>query len=99
VKQEKAIMPAAARVLDPTNHPGMISAGSPDVWIDNQPAARATDVHTCALPPVAGPHPPNSISVGSRTVLINNLQAARQFDLTGCGATILGGSPTVQIGG
>jgi uncharacterized Zn-binding protein involved in type VI secretion len=92
-------MPAAARMFDSTNHPGMITKGSPDVLINFRPAARATDMHTCALAPVAGPHPPNTIVGGSKTVLINNLPAARQFDGTGCGATIVGGSPDVIIGG
>ena len=92
-------MPAAARLLDPTNHPGAVMQGSPNVLINGLPAARVTDQHVCALPPLAGPHPPSTISTGSATVLINNLPAARQLDTVGCGATISGGSPTVQIGG
>lgn len=91
-------MPAAARMGDATNHPGIISKGSPDVRINFLPAARVTDVHTCALPPAAGPHPPNAILKGSTTVLINKLPAARQNDPTGCGATIVTGSMNVQIG-
>ncbi len=92
-------MPAAARQLDPTNHPGTISTGSTNVLINGRPAARATDVHTCALPPLAGPHPPNAIVQGSGTVLINGKAAARQMDTTGCGAMITAGSVDVVIGG
>ena len=93
-------MPPAARLADPTNHPGMItSPGLPTVLIGGQPAARVGDVHTCAFPPPAGPHPPNAISKGSATVLVGGQPAARVGDLTGCGATIVAGMPTVQIGG
>jgi uncharacterized Zn-binding protein involved in type VI secretion len=93
-------MPAAARILDPTNHPGLISGpGAPTVLINGLPAARLGDMHACALPPLAGPHPPNPIVRGSASVLIGGQPAARQGDLTGCGATIVGGSPTVVIGG
>jgi uncharacterized Zn-binding protein involved in type VI secretion len=92
-------MPAAARMFDATNHPGMISTGSPNVRINFLSAARAIDVHTCAFPPLAGPHPPNPILNGSKTVMINMLPAARQNDPTGCGATIITGSANVQIGG
>ena len=91
-------MPAAARMLDATNHPGLIVKGSPNVMINFLPAARSTDTHVCLMPPLAGPHPSNPIAVGSKTVLINGLSAARQFDLAGCGATIITGSPTVLIG-
>jgi uncharacterized Zn-binding protein involved in type VI secretion len=92
-------MPAAARKFDATNHPGMITNGSPNVMINFLPAARSTDTHTCLMPPLAGPHPSNPIAAGSKTVLINGLHAARQFDLTGCGATIITGSLDVLIGG
>ena len=93
-------MPPAARALDPTSHPGAISGPcSIDVLINNRPAARKGDLHACALPPVAGPHPPSPIASGSATVFINNLPAARQFDAAGCGAMITTGSPDVVIGG
>jgi uncharacterized Zn-binding protein involved in type VI secretion len=92
-------MPAAARVLDPTNHPGVVNGpGSLDVIINLKPAARVGDPHACALPPLAGPHPPSTVTKGSATVFINNLAAARQFDPVGCGAMITVGSPDVLIG-
>lgn len=98
-------MPAAARVFDVTNHPGLIVKGSRNVRINSLKAALATETpeihgaHICLMPPIAGPHPPNPIVTGSKTVFINGLPAARQFDATGCGATIVTGSPNVQIGG
>lgn len=93
-------MPAAAVLLAPTNHPGTITGpGVGNVLINGMPAVCVGDIHTCALPPVAGPHPPNPIVQGSATVLIGGRPAARQGDLCGCGASIVVGSPNVLIGG
>lgn len=92
-------MPPAARIFDPTGHPGMITGpGEPTVLIGGQPAARVGDNHACSFPPTAGPHPPNTIVNGSATVKIGGAPAARMGDLTGCGAPIIGGAPTVLIG-
>lgn len=92
-------MPPAARVLDPTSHPGMITGpGALNVLIAGLPAARVGDLHACAMPPVAGPHPPTPIIAGSATVLIAGLPAARVGDASGCGATIIVGAPNVLIG-
>lgn len=92
-------MPAAARVLDPTSHPGLLSQGSPNVLIAGMPAVRVGDLHVCLMPPLAGPHPPSPMAKGSATVLINGLPAVRQSDVSGCGAQVLAGAPTVLIGG
>jgi uncharacterized Zn-binding protein involved in type VI secretion len=93
-------MPGAARLLDPTNHPGAITGpGVPTVLINGRPAVCQGDQHACSMPPTAGPHPPNPIAKGSLTVLIGNRPAARMGDPTGCGATIVGGSIDVFIGG
>jgi len=93
-------MPPAARVTDPTGHPGMIAGpGVPTVLIGGLPAAVLGDTHTCATPPPAGPHPPTPIVKGSATVLVGGRPAARKGDLSGCGAPIVMGMPTVQIGG
>ena len=93
-------MPAAARVLDPTGHPGMITGpGVPTVLIMGRPAAVALDMHACTMPPAAGPHPPSPFPTGSMTVLIGGRPALRMGDLSGCGAPIVAGAPTVQIGG
>ncbi len=93
-------MPPAARVTDPTGHPGLITGpGVPNVLIGGLPAAVVGDLHTCAMPPLAGPHPPTPIVKGSATVLIGGRPAARLGDLAGCGAPIIFGLPTVEIGG
>jgi uncharacterized Zn-binding protein involved in type VI secretion len=78
----------------------MISGpGAPNVLIGGLPAAVVGDLHTCAMPPLAGPHPPSPIVKGSLTVLISGRPAARMGDMTGCGAPIVTGMPTVLIGG
>ena len=93
-------MPPAARVLDPTGHPGMITGpGVANVLIGGMPAAVVGDMHTCTMPPLAGPHPPSPIAKGSVNVLIGGRPAARMGDLVGCGAPIVFGFPTVLIGG
>jgi uncharacterized Zn-binding protein involved in type VI secretion len=93
-------MPAAARVGDPTSHPGaIVGPGVPTVLIGGQPAAVVGDTHACAFPPPAGPHPPNPVVMGSATVQVGGMPAARLGDPTGCGATIIAGMPTVEIGG
>ncbi|HUJ10355.1 MAG TPA: PAAR domain-containing protein [Verrucomicrobiae bacterium] len=93
-------MPLAARVGDPTSHPGTISGpGVPTVLIGGLPAAVQGTLHTCAMPPDAGPHPPTPIAMGSSTVFIGGQAAARVGDSTGCGASIVSGETTVIVGG
>lgn len=89
----------AARFLDLTSHPGLLLPGPRNVLINGLPAACTGDTHVCLMPPTAGPHPPSLIGKGSATVLICGQPAARKFDSVGCGATILGGSLNVIIGG
>lgn len=92
-------MPFAARVGDPTGHPGMVSGpGVTTVLIGCQPAAVMGDLHTCAFPPPPS-HPPTAIISGSTTVLIGGRPAARVGDMAACGAPIVSGAPTVEIGG
>ena len=93
-------MPMAARVGDPTGHPGTIAGpGVATVLIGGMPAAVLGDNHVCAMPPNAGPHPPTPIVRGSTTVLIGGRPAARVGDTSGCGAPIVMGMPLVEIGG
>jgi len=93
-------MPAAARVGDPTAHPGAIGPpGVPTVLIAGMPAATVGTPHICSFPGVV-PHPPSTIlPPGCPTVLIGGMPAARMGDLTGCGAPIVMGAMTVMIGG
>jgi uncharacterized Zn-binding protein involved in type VI secretion len=93
-------MAPAARVGDPSGHPGTITGpGVMSVLIAGQPAAVVGDMHACSMPPLAGPHPPTPIVKGSASVLIGGRPAARMGDTAGCGAPIVAGAPTVQIGG
>lgn len=92
-------MPPAARVGDPTGHPGIITGpGVATVLIGGLPAAVLGDIHTCSFPPPA-PHPPTPLAKGSLTVLISGRPAARVGDMAGCGAPIVAGAFTVLIGG
>lgn len=93
-------MPPAARVSDPTGHPGAVAGpGVPTVLIGGLPAAVVGDVHACAMPPTAGPHPPNPFPMGSATVLIGGRPALRLGDVAACGAPIIAGALNVLIGG
>ena len=93
-------MPFAARVGDPTGHPGMITGpGVATVLIGGMPAAVVGDMHACSMPPLAGPHPPSPITLGSLTVLIGGRSAARVGDIAGCSASIVLGCLLVDIGG
>lgn len=92
-------MPPAARVGDPTAHPGVIAGpGTPVVLIGGMPAAVVGDLHTCALPPTAGPHPPTPFPMGSVTVFIGGRPALRMGDMSGCGAPIIFGVTNVLVG-
>ena len=96
-------MPPASRATDmhvcpmftgPVPHVGgpVLPPGCPMVMIGGLPAARMTDMCTCA-------GPPDVIAKGSATVMIGGLPAARMGDTTAHGGTIVFGLPTVIIGG
>jgi uncharacterized Zn-binding protein involved in type VI secretion len=97
-------MPAAARITDlhvcPATTPGgtphvggpILPPGAPTVFIGGLPAARLGDMAVCAGPPA-------TVMAGSSSVLIGGMSAARMGDSTAHGGTIVGGDPTVQIGG
>ncbi|MGP3966250.1 PAAR domain-containing protein [Streptomyces sp. 6N223] len=91
-------MPAAARIGDPTGHPGVIvGPGVPTVLIGGQPAATVGTSHQCSSPAA---HPPTPIAPpGSSGVLIGGQPAARVGDVTGCGSPITAGCQSVLIGG
>ena len=92
-------MPPAARVSDPTGHPGtVVGPGVSTVLVGGLPIAVMGDTHSCAMPPTAGPHPPTPFVGGSTSVLVGGRPALRLGDVSGCGAPIVSGSPTVLIG-
>jgi uncharacterized Zn-binding protein involved in type VI secretion len=97
-------MPPAARVGDmhicPMVNPGgaphvggpITGPGAATVLIGGVPAARLTDMATCA-------GPPDVLVLGSSTVLIAGLPAVRQGDSSAHGGVVVAGLPTVLIGG
>ena len=92
-------MPAAARLLDTSTHGGTITGpGVATVLIGGMPAAVATDMHTCVLPPNAHQPTVSPFPMGSTSVLIGGKPALRAGDICICGASPAVGLPTVQIG-
>jgi uncharacterized Zn-binding protein involved in type VI secretion len=96
-------MPPAARVLDLTNHGGVIvGPGAPTVLIGSMPAARAGDVQVCPMVDVLKPHGGGPIIGGFPMVLISGQPAARIGDVVQCvgpPGLIQTGFPMVLIGG
>jgi uncharacterized Zn-binding protein involved in type VI secretion len=93
-------MPAAARITDQSNHPGVVSGtGVTSVLISGRPAAVLGTVHTCFRPTNSGTDPATPIVSGSTSVLFGGKPAARVGDSIGCGAMIARGDDSVQIGG
>ncbi|MEI7034390.1 PAAR domain-containing protein [Streptomyces pratensis] len=88
----------AARVGDPTGHPGAVGPpGVPTVLIGGKPAATVGTAHQCSSPAA---HPPSVLAPpGSTTVFIGGRPAARAGDLAGCGSPVVSGCATVLIGG
>lgn len=72
---------------------GPITTGSPNVFIADLPAARMTDIATCAK----DAPPPQPIVEGSETIFINNLPLARKGHKLLCGAVIDDGVPSVVV--
>ncbi len=85
-------MPAAARVLDTTNHGGtIVGPGEATVLIGGMPAAVMGDMCVCV-------GPPDTIALGSMGVMIGGKPAARMGDTCAHGGTIVVGCFTVLIG-
>lgn len=75
---------------------GSITSGSPDVFVNYKPLARAVaDIGECFK---HGPEP-QFIATGSETVFINFRHAARVNDKLQCSGVIVEGNPDVFIGG
>lgn len=95
-------MPPAARITDMHVCPmvtglvphvgGPINTGGSTVFIVGMPSATLGSQCICV-------GPPDVIVKGSATVLIGGKPAARMGDTTAHGGAIVGGCPTVMIGG
>jgi uncharacterized Zn-binding protein involved in type VI secretion len=96
-------MPAVTRIgdADVPHCSGMVRAvGSPNVFANNIPISRQTDVNTVHLLP-GSPCPSHAapITTGSRSVFVNNLGCGRIGDgITAC-TSVAAGSPNVFAGG
>ena len=77
-------MPAAARVGDPTGHPGVIGPpGSADRPDRRHAGGHRRDAAHLLVPAASVPHPPTAIvPPGCPTVLIGGMPAARMGDLS-----------------
>jgi len=84
--------PVAAPFSPPHVGGPILPPGMPTVLIESMPAARVSDMATCA-------GPPDTIIKGSATVQIGGSPAARQGDVTAHGGVIVAGAMTVIIGG
>lgn len=92
-------MPFAVCVGDTSTHGGtIVGPGSATVLIGGKPAAVASDIHVCSLPPQG--HAPTSspFPLGSTSVLFAGLPALRTGDTCLCGAAAVVGQPKVSIG-
>ena len=69
-----------ARIGDKFSDTDTIATGSGDVFINNIPAARLTDMTTGHALPGHGFYPPVPIISGSGSVFANNLPLARMTD-------------------
>lgn len=96
-------MPPAARLTDMQTCPmvtgivphvggPIVGPGEATVLIAKLPAAVVGDNCVCVGPPA-------TIAKGSATVMIGGKPAARMGDSTAHGGSIVGGAPTVIIGG
>lgn len=92
-------MPAAARLGDLSTHGGTITGpGVATVLVGGMPAAVASDIHTCSLPPNVHQPTVSPFPMGSTAVFIGGKPALRMGDMCICGASAAVGDPTVQIG-
>ncbi|HKJ02215.1 MAG TPA: PAAR domain-containing protein [Longimicrobiales bacterium] len=80
--------------VPPIPHVGgpIVGPGAPTVMIQSLPAAVVGDSAVCV-------GPPDTLAKGSATVMIGGKPAVRMGDVTGHGGTVVGGCPTVMIGG
>ena len=86
-------MPPAARVGDPTGHPGTIAGPGVATVLHRRPAGRRGRRHAHLLVAAARrPAPADAVPAGqSTTVLIGGRPALRLGDIAGCGAPIVVG--------
>ena len=80
-------MPGVSRDNGQDTAGGLISQGSPDVYVENKPAVRKGD-----LVSPHGNHSTASMAAGSPNVYVNNLPVCREGDVATCGHVATGSS-------
>lgn len=86
-------MAKSARLGDPISHGGQIITASPNVTNNGVPVARVGDQAQCRI------HGVVTITKGSSKVTANGKARARVGDTCSCGAVILQGADTIEVGG
>lgn len=78
--------------------PNPVIKGSPDVFVNDKPAARVGDKlqpHCCPMPPYCHP---STITTGAKTVFCNNIPLARVTSENDCPQIMMTGSHNVFVG-
>jgi uncharacterized Zn-binding protein involved in type VI secretion len=92
---------AAARITDQSAHGGLVSVGCPTVLINNLPASRIGDMHTCPMVTGIVPHVGGPFVLGAFTVIVGGVPQSRVMDTLVCVGppdTLVKGSPNVNVG-
>jgi uncharacterized Zn-binding protein involved in type VI secretion len=91
----------AARISDQSAHGGVVTVGCPTVLINNLPASRIGDMHTCPMVTGIVPHVGGPFVLGAFTVLVGGVPQSRVMDMLICVGPpdmLAMGSPNVLVG-
>lgn len=90
-----------ANITTTTTHGGIVVAGAPTVLLENKPASRIGDMHTCPMSDGPKPHVGGPILLGSFTVLTCSVPQSYQGMPAICVGppdSLLVGATTVHVG-
>lgn len=88
------LCPMVTPGVPPIPHVGgpVLPPGNLFVLVGTMPSAQVSSMCTCV-------GPPDVITMGSMTVLTGSLPQAKMLSLTSHGGSVMGGMPTVLVGG
>lgn len=89
-------MSGAARTGDISSHGGLLIAITSQTQIDGRNPITVGALHLC--PPPDTWHGPNIVITGSSTSMVEGKNQSRIGDVCACGAVIVSGSGTVDVG-
>ena len=89
-------MSGAARTGDISSHGGLLIAITSQTQIDGRNPITVGALHLC--PPPDTWHGPNIVITGSPTSMVEGKNQSRIGDVCACGAVIVSGSGTVDVG-